>query len=95
MLVLNGASRFNTKPKSGLTFLEEHKLIYTDSNEPRPQSLAKFLRSCSKLDKRLLGDYISRPENIDLLKAFMGLFDFKNVGDDSCCLLLELTELYI
>ncbi|CAL1704279.1 unnamed protein product [Somion occarium] len=78
MLVLNGASRFNTKPKSGLTFLEEHKLIYTDSNEPRPQSLAKFLRSCSKLDKRLLGDYISRPENIDLLKAFMGLFDFKN-----------------
>lgn len=32
------------------------------------------------LDKRLLGDYISKPDNIDILKAFFGLFDFKNVS---------------
>ncbi|KAI0831147.1 Sec7-domain-containing protein [Trametes gibbosa] len=76
-LVLTGASRFNTKPKTGLAFLEENKLIYTDPNEPRAVSLAKFLKNSARIDKRLLGDFISRPDNIDVLKAFMELFDFK------------------
>lgn len=79
-MILTGASRFNTKPKTGIAFLEENKLIYTDPNEPRAQSLAVFLKSCARLDKRLLGDYISRPDNIDVLKAYIGLFDFKNVS---------------
>ncbi|KAH9931014.1 Sec7-domain-containing protein [Fomitopsis serialis] len=77
-LVLTGTARFNTKPKTGISFLEEHKLIYTDPNEPRPLSLAKFLKNSARMDKRLLGDFLSRPENIDVLKAFMGLFDFKD-----------------
>lgn len=81
-MILTGASRFNTKPKTGIAFLEENKLIYTDPNEPRAQSLAVFLKSCARLDKRLLGDFISRPDNIDVLKAYIGLFDFKNVSSN-------------
>ncbi|KAF7440985.1 GDP/GTP exchange factor for ARF [Pleurotus ostreatus] len=78
-LVLTGASRFNTKPKTGLNFLEENKLIYADlsADTTKAQSLAKFLKGCSRLDKRLLGDFISKPDNIDLLHAFLSLFDFK------------------
>ena len=78
---MTAASRFNTKPKVGLSFLEENKLIYADVTDPtdRPKSLAKFLKSCGRLDKRVLGDFISRPENIDVLKAFISLFDFKDV----------------
>lgn len=83
-LILTGAARFNTKPKGGVTFLEEKQLIYTNPDEPRPLSLAKFLKSCSRLDKRLLGDYLSKPDNVDLLKAFMGLFDFKDVSQKPC-----------
>ena len=79
-LVLTGAAKFNAKPKTGLVFLEENRLIYADPSEPRPLSLAKFLKSSSRLDKRLLGDFISRPDNIEVLKAFLGLFDFKNVS---------------
>lgn len=79
-LILTGAARFNTKPKLGVTFLEENKLIY--SNMPpetsRPQSLASFLKGCTRLDKRLLGDYISKPDNIEVLTAFIGLFDFED-----------------
>ena len=78
--MLTGTSLFNTKPKNGLAFLEEHKLIYNDPNEPRPLSLAKFLKSSARIDKRLLGDFISKPENIDVLKAFMTLFDYKGVS---------------
>ncbi|KAJ8595613.1 Sec7-domain-containing protein [Rhizopogon salebrosus TDB-379] len=79
-LVLAGAARFNSKPKSGIAFLEENKLIHSDLSPDisRARSLAIFLKSCTRLDKRLLGDYISKPDNLELLKEFLGLFDFKN-----------------
>ncbi len=73
---------FNNKPKNGLTFLEENGIIYNDISEDvsKAKSLASFLKGCTRLDKRLLGDYISKPENIEILNAFIGLFDFKNVS---------------
>ncbi|KAI0256486.1 Sec7-domain-containing protein [Lactifluus subvellereus] len=78
-LILTGAARFNSKPKTALTFLEENGLIYHDLCEEitRPQSLARFLKSSTRIDKKLLGDFISKPENIDVLQAFIGLFDFR------------------
>lgn len=81
-LVLTGAARFNAKPKTGLAFLEENKLIYNDLSPEmtKPRSLATFLKNCTRLDKRLLGDFISKPDNIDILKEFVELFDFKNVS---------------
>ena len=81
-LVLTGAARFNTKPKAGLAFLEENGLIYADlsTEVSKDRSLATFLKNCTRLDKRLLGDFISKPDNLELLKAFIGLFDFKDVS---------------
>ena len=80
-LNLAGAARFNNKPKASLAFLEENGLIYHDVSEgvTRPESLARFLKSSTRLDKKLLGDFISKPENIEVLKAFVGLFDFREV----------------
>jgi len=85
-LILTGASRFNSKPKSGITFLEENGLIYTDlgPETSKAHSLALFLKNCTKIDKRLLGDFISKPENLDVLKEFIGLFDFKDVSYAKC-----------
>jgi brefeldin A-resistance guanine nucleotide exchange factor 1 len=80
-IILAGAARFNSKPKTGLAFLEENGLIYHDLSDEitRPQSLARFLKSSTRIDKKLLGDFISKPENIDILKAFIGIFDFREV----------------
>ena len=80
-LILTGAARFNAKPKSGVTFLEENKLIYADLSPEmtKARSLATFLKGCTRIDKRLLGDFISKPDNLDILQTFIGLFDFKNV----------------
>lgn len=80
-LILAGASRFNAKPKSGVAFLEENNLIYADLSPEmsKARSLAKFLKGCTRIDKRLLGDFISKPDNLDILQAFIGLFDFKDV----------------
>ena len=91
--MVTGAARFNSKPKVGLSFLEENKLIYSDLSDEvdKPTSLARFLKSCSRLDKKLLGDYISRIENIDILRAFIRLFDFKKVRAIHLSVLLLLT----
>lgn len=78
-LVSTGVACFNANPKSGLVFLEENRLIYADLSVPRPRSLAEFLKNCVRIDKRILGDFISKPDNLDVLEAFIGLFDFKTV----------------
>lgn len=74
---------FNNKPKNGLAFLEENGIIYNDLSEDvsKTKSLALFLKGCTRLNKRLLGDYISKPDNIELLRAYIGLFDFQNVSE--------------
>ncbi|KAG8901826.1 GDP/GTP exchange factor for ARF [Tulasnella sp. 403] len=97
-ILLTGASRFNIKPKTGLAYLEENGLIYkpnqTDEDEPRARTLAKFLKNTPRLDKKVLGEWISSPDNIEVLKEFIGLFDFtgKSVAD-AMRLLLEAFRL--
>lgn len=46
---------------------------------PRAESLARFFKTTPRLDKRLLGDFISRPDQLDVLRAFMHLMDFEGV----------------
>jgi brefeldin A-resistance guanine nucleotide exchange factor 1 len=75
-LLLTGAARFNKSPKTGIAFLKEHSFV-----DETPESLAIFLKNTPRLDKRLLGDFVSKPDNIDILNTFMALFDFQGVGD--------------
>jgi brefeldin A-resistance guanine nucleotide exchange factor 1 len=76
---------FNAKPKNGIAFLEKQGLITPSpddegtDDEKKQKAIARFLRSSTRLDKKLLGEYISRPDQVELLKAFIGLFDFKGV----------------
>lgn len=81
-LILTGAAKFNTKPKDGLAFLEEQGLVYADlgPDMTKERSLATFLKSSTRLDKKLLGDFISRPDQLGLLNAFLCLFDFQGVS---------------
>ncbi|KZT74211.1 SEC7-like protein [Daedalea quercina L-15889] len=63
-LVLTGTARFNAKLKMGISFLKEHEHIYTDPDEPRSLSLARFLKNSARMDKRL--------------RTFTSLLDFKD-----------------
>nr|XP_018267160.1 Sec7 domain-containing protein [Kwoniella dejecticola CBS 10117]OBR89318.1 Sec7 domain-containing protein [Kwoniella dejecticola CBS 10117] len=97
-ILLTGASLFNQKPKTGLAFLEKEGIIVSDpagpgSEEDRKHlAVARFLRSSSRLDKKLVGEYISRPDQLGLLKAFIGLFDFK--GKSIADAMRELLETF-
>ncbi|CAO1633127.1 unnamed protein product [Parajaminaea phylloscopi] len=76
--ILEGARRFNAKPRDGLAFFQEQGLISPEDSDLRDRSVARFLMECPRLDKKLLGDYLSRPDNVGILEAFIRLFDFQN-----------------
>lgn len=46
----------------------------------REESLARFFKTGPRLDKKLLGDFISRPDQLEVLRAFMGLMEFDGVS---------------
>ncbi|KAJ3208352.1 GDP/GTP exchange factor for ARF [Dinochytrium kinnereticum] len=86
-ILREGAERFNTKPSDGITFLQANGFL---PDPVDPASLASFLKSTPRVNKKLLGEYIAKPSNIDLLKAFIQLYDFKGKRlDEGLRLLLE------
>lgn len=96
-LLIAGTVQFNIKPKLGIQMLEKSGIIAADDGEGTPEerrnrAIARFLRSSSRLDKKLLGEYISAPAQESLLKEFMGQFDFK--GKSIADALRELLETF-
>ncbi|VDO91222.1 unnamed protein product [Schistosoma mattheei] len=74
-----GSDHFNTKPKRGITFLQENDILQKPLNY---DELALFLRENPRLEKRMIGEYISDRENTDVLTAFVRQFNFVGVPID-------------
>uniref|UniRef100_A0A1I8JDI8 SEC7 domain-containing protein n=1 Tax=Macrostomum lignano TaxID=282301 RepID=A0A1I8JDI8_9PLAT len=71
-LLQQGAELFNRNPAKGLAFLGEHKLLYPNC----PESVAAFLRENPSLDKKVLGEFISKKKLAPILRAFCRSFNF-------------------
>ncbi|EOD48214.1 putative sec7 domain-containing protein [Neofusicoccum parvum UCRNP2] len=72
-IIIQGAKKFNEKPKAGIAFLVSQGIIDDPDN---PHSIASFVKGTTRLDKKVLGEFISKKENEAILAAFMDLFDF-------------------
>ncbi|RKF61140.1 Uncharacterized protein OnM2_044001 [Erysiphe neolycopersici] len=73
-IVVEGAIKFNEKPKAGLEFLELQGIIEDLNN---PQSVAKFLNGTTRISKKVLGDFLSTKGNEPILEAFMNIYNFE------------------
>ncbi|KAK3712801.1 GDP/GTP exchange factor for ARF [Vermiconidia calcicola] len=73
-VVIKGATKFNESPKGGIAFLASHGVI-SDPNDPH--AVTSFLKGTTRIDKKVLGDFISKKANDAILDAFMDLFDFR------------------
>ncbi|KAM5467500.1 GDP/GTP exchange factor for ARF [Microsporum audouinii] len=73
-IIIQGAAKFNEKPKAGIAFLAS-KGIIEDPDDPL--AVAKFLKGTTRISKKELGDFLSHRNNEPLLNAFIGLQDFK------------------
>jgi len=72
-IIIRGATKFNESPKGGLAFLASQGII---ENIDDPMSITRFLKGTSRIDKKVLGEFISKRSNEAILDAFLDLFDF-------------------
>ncbi|KAJ3296061.1 GDP/GTP exchange factor for ARF [Rhizoclosmatium sp. JEL0117] len=86
-LLSEGAERFNVNPKDGIRFLQDKQLLPTPAD---PHSIAIFLKTTPGVNKKLIGEYIAKRGNEDILKTFIKLYNFKGKRlDEGLRLLLE------
>ncbi|KAJ2345796.1 GDP/GTP exchange factor for ARF, partial [Coemansia sp. RSA 2618] len=74
--MMRAARLFNEKPKDGVAYLQRVGVLNPDSSSEMAQQLAAFLRETPTINKRLLGEYLSKPSNLEVLQTYMQLFDF-------------------
>ncbi|KAK7204380.1 hypothetical protein BZA70DRAFT_249243 [Myxozyma melibiosi] len=72
-LVIKGTEKFNKNPKQGIQFLVENGIIDDGSN---PKSVADFLRNTSRINKKLLGEFLAKPSNKEIMDCFIDGFEF-------------------
>jgi brefeldin A-resistance guanine nucleotide exchange factor 1 len=78
-VIIRGSSKFNDSPKGGLSYLASKGVL---KNVDDPREVAKLLKRTTRIDKKVLGDFISKSANAEILKEFMGDFDFTGLRVD-------------
>lgn len=78
-IIIRGATKFNAKPKDGIAYLASQGII---TNPDDPMLIAKFVKGTTRVDKRVLGEFISKKGNDAILEAFISLFDFTGLRLD-------------
>ncbi|XP_068114035.1 Golgi-specific brefeldin A-resistance guanine nucleotide exchange factor 1 isoform X3 [Hyperolius riggenbachi] len=90
-LLITGTEQFNQKPKKGIQFLQEKNLLATPMNN---NEVALWLRENPRLDKKMIGEFVSDRNNINLLESFVGTFQFQGLRiDEALRLYLEAFRL--
>ncbi|XP_035519050.1 Golgi-specific brefeldin A-resistance guanine nucleotide exchange factor 1 isoform X3 [Morone saxatilis] len=90
-LLITGTEQFNQKPKKGIQFLQDNKLL---SNPLDNNQVAQWLRENPRLDKKMIGEYISDRKNMELLDSFVNTFTFQGLRiDEALRLYLEAFRL--
>ncbi|XP_014484038.1 PREDICTED: Golgi-specific brefeldin A-resistance guanine nucleotide exchange factor 1 [Dinoponera quadriceps] len=77
-----GTEKFNENPREGIAKLTEHGLLGGTPGQSDPEKVAKLLRENPGLDKKAIGEYISKKENKNILNYFVHSFDLRNTRID-------------
>lgn len=80
--LVHGTEKFNENPREGIAKLTEHGLLGGNPGNPDPEKVAKFLKENPGLDKKAIGEYISKKENKSVLNCFVHNFDLKDMRID-------------
>ncbi|XP_068227921.1 Golgi-specific brefeldin A-resistance guanine nucleotide exchange factor 1 [Palaemon carinicauda] len=76
-LLAAGTDQFNAKPEKGIKFLQENGIIGSTKDD-----IAVFLRENPQLCKKMIGEYVSKKKNVDILSAFVKSFEFRGLRID-------------
>ncbi|KAI5967843.1 GEA2 [Candida theae] len=79
----------NKKPKDGIKRLVSESFISDENDVGEVANF--FFTKAGRLDKKMLGEFLAKPSNSDLLKHFIGLFDFEGLRVDEALRVLLKT----
>ncbi|KAF8463526.1 hypothetical protein BDZ91DRAFT_698450 [Kalaharituber pfeilii] len=86
-VIIQGTAKFNEDPKKGIAYLAQQGIIDDVNN---PGSIVRFLKGTTRINKTVLGDYLSKKANEPILREFIEQFDFEGKRiDEALRLLLE------
>jgi len=73
-IIINGVAKFNESPKAGLAYLNAQGIIEDIKDA---ESVTSFLRSSSRISKKILGEFISKKGSEAILEAYMDSYNFE------------------
>ncbi len=92
-LMTQSVDLFNTSPSKSIQFLKDNK-IFSDDTQIFHQQLIKYLKETPLLDKKMIGEYLSKRSNIAILEQFVKSFNFASIRiDEALRLFLETFRL--
>lgn len=76
-----GTELFNQRPEKGIQYLQENGILNSVLD---PKEVVLFLRENPGLDKKMIGEYISKKKNVEskILQNFVESFDFTGLRVD-------------
>lgn len=80
-ILTQGTELFNQRPEKGIQYLQENEILNSVLD---PMETALFLRENPGLDKKMIGEYISKKRNVEskILMNFVDSFDFTSLRID-------------
>ncbi|KAI5967367.1 GEA2 [Candida margitis] len=79
----------NKSPKEGIKLLAKENFISDEKDVGEVASF--FFTKAGRLDKKMLGEFLAKPSNADLLQHFIRLFDFEGLRVDEALRVLLKT----
>lgn len=73
-LVIHATEAFNQNPSDGIKVMVSSGLIPNEE----PESVVEFLRKSGRINKKVLGEFVSKAKNAKYLDYFMKSYDFEN-----------------
>ncbi|KAJ1900367.1 GDP/GTP exchange factor for ARF, partial [Coemansia sp. IMI 209127] len=74
--MMRAAKLFNDKPKEGIAYLQRMGTLTSDNNAEMTQQLARVFHETPTINKKLLGEFLAKPSNLEVLQMFIHMFDF-------------------
>lgn len=84
MIYSEASGLFNTNPKEAFAFLQQRGML--TATAPSPSEIVTFLRNAQGIDKKMLGEYLVKPNNIEILREFFSAFKFSESTTIDCAL---------
>ena len=78
-IVNKGTNDFKDNPSKGIAYMQEMNLFQTPMD---PVEVGTFMRENPHLDKKQIGEYVSKRKNLEVLEAFVCSFEFAGLRVD-------------